>query len=131
MGSKSVTAYPVSAVAVGLLAATALSTFLPWTTGDSGSVIGVRHDDAFLVIAGAAVGIALVRRKAKPAWMAAGFAAIVQVRDIQQVSDSEFSVGIGLWLGLLTAATATVMLIVDLVATIRAGAPVEGAGSAP
>lgn len=111
------------------MAATTLSALLPWTTGESGSVIGVRHDDAFLVIAGSILGIALVRMKAKPAWIAPGFAAFVQFRDIQQISDSEFGVGIGLWIGLLTAVTASVMLIVDLLAGIRASAPVEDATS--
>ncbi len=112
-------------VAIGLLVVTTLSTLLPWTTGSGGSVIGVRHDDAFLVIAASVLGIVLVRMKAKPAWIAPGFAAFTQFRDIRQINDTDFGVGIGLWIGLVAAIGAAVLLVVDLVATIRASAPVE------
>ncbi|MGI9599510.1 MAG: hypothetical protein ACR2QK_25320 [Acidimicrobiales bacterium] len=107
------------------MVATALSTLLPWTTGDTGSVIGVRHDDAFLVIAASVLGIVLFRINVKPAWIAPGFAAFTQFRDIRQILDADLGVGIGLWLGLATATGAAALLIVDLVATIRAGAAVE------
>ncbi len=106
------------------MAVTALSTLLAWTTGGGESVIGVRHDDAFLVIAASVLGIALTRMKAKPAWIAPGFAAFVQFRDIRQITDSEFSVGFGLWLGITAAVAATVLLIGDLILTIRDSAPV-------
>ncbi len=112
------------------MAATLLSTLLVWTSGETGSAIGVRHDDAFLVIAASVAGILLVRMQAKPAWIAPGFAAFVQFRDIRQISDSAFDVGIGLWIGITAAVAATVLLIGDLINTIRADAPLEeNAGS--
>jgi len=112
--------------AVGILVLTALTTFLPWTSKDGVDTWGLGHDDAFLVLAACGVGVAMVNSRIKAAWIAPGFAAVVQIRDINRVRDTDFDVGLGLWLGTALALAAVFLLLADLILGIQRSASTEG-----
>jgi len=117
---------PYKMAAVGALALTAASTFLVWTSSNSGvETWGLGHNDGFVVVIGSVVGIVLATKAIKAAWIAPGFVAVVQMRDISRVRSTDFDVGIGLWLGLGLALLATILLIADLIFGIQEAARTE------
>ncbi len=111
---------PLKIAAVGALVLTAATTFLTWTSRNGVDSWGLAHDDAFLVIAASVIGIALVVNGIKAAWIAAGFATGVMIRDINQVRATDFDVGIGLWAGVALGLLATILLITSLWLDIQA-----------
>jgi len=120
--SSAIVGSPFKLVAVGALALTAATTLLTWTSRNGIDSWGLAHDDGFLVILASAVGVVLVTRRIKAAWIAPGFVAVLLIRDISRVRGTDFDVGLGLWLGTVLALLAAVLLIGDLVIDIqRAG----------
>jgi len=96
---------------------------LVWTSSSSGvDTWGLGHNDGFVVVIGAIIGIALIAYGIKAAWIAPAFLAMVQMRDISRVRSTDFDVGLGLWLGLGLALVATVLLIADLIFGIQEAA---------
>ena len=120
-------ASPYRVGAVGALALTALTTLLTWTSRDGVGTWGLGHDDGFLVVLAAVVGIALVSYGIKAAWIAPGFIAALLIRDINRVRATDFDVGTGLWAGLALALLAAVLLIGDLLLAIQRTAATDSA----
>ena len=120
--SSAIVGSPFKLVAVGALALTAATTVLTWTSRDGVDSWGLAHDDGFVVILATVIGIVLVTKGIKAAWIAPGFVVVLLIRDISRVRGTDFDVGLGLWLGTGFALLAAVLLIGDLVIDIqRAG----------
>ena len=106
--------------AVGALALTAVSSFLPWIVAGEISEIGVDTGDGRICSVVALAGIGLVLRGIRAAWIAAGFCLVIALRASATISDaSGVTVGIGVWAAALTAAIAAGLLIVRYLSQIR------------
>jgi hypothetical protein len=117
--SPAIVGSPYKLAAVGALALTAATTLLTWTSRDGVDSWGLAHDDGFLVVLASVIGVVLVTKRIKAAWIAPGFVAVLLIRDINRVRGTDFDVGFGLWLGTGLALLATVLLIGDLLIDIQ------------
>ncbi|MDH3293019.1 MAG: hypothetical protein OER95_01705 [Acidimicrobiia bacterium] len=116
---------PYKLAAVGALALTAATTVLTWTSRDGVDSWGLAHDDGFVVILATVIGIVLVTKGIKAAWIAPGFVVVLLIRDISRVRGTDFDVGLGLWLGTGFALLAAVLLIGDIFLNIQGAARSE------
>ena len=116
---------PYKLAAVAALALTAATTVLTWTSRDGVDSWGLAHDDGFVVILATVIGIVLVTKGIKAAWIAPGFVVVLLIRDIRRVRGTDFDVGLGLWLGTGFALLAAVLLIGDIFLNIQGAARSE------
>ena len=73
-----------------------------------------------IALIAAVLGIALVQVGFRPAWIAAGFVFAVLGRELLALrTDDHASVGLGLWLGVLAALAAALILVWDLVDSVE------------
>jgi len=98
-----------------------LSMFLPWSSEDRGIET---PEGQLMLLTGVAI-IVLVRLGSRIAWIAAGFAVAVMAREAL-APEAGTSTGFGLWIGLLAALTALVVLVWNMFAEVQANRPDRG-----
>ena len=102
--------------------------FLPWATGDSdgASINGLDVDAGRLVLLVGLLTIGLIQIGFRPAWIGGGFMVALLGKEVLDVSDQALvSPGTGLWLGVMAAAGAVVVLVWDMFANVQAPPPEE------
>ena len=108
--------------------------FLPWQTGTdedaAESVQGINADKGQIVLVVCLVTIGLIQVGWRPAWIGAGFAGAIMVREILYLSgDGGPDPASGLWIASAACAAALVLLVWDLFAGVSAGGdPDHGKG---
>ncbi len=112
-------------VAQGLGLVVALGTLLPWATfDDRDSVSGVSLAPGTLVLFAGLVAIVLVQMNIRAAWIAPGFAVAVAGRELaSRLGDAGTAPGIGLWISVIAAVAAAVLLIRQMFASIERVSP--------
>ncbi len=98
--------------------------FLPWHInagfGGSDTVRGINAGVGRLLLAVCIVTIALVQIGWRPAWIGAGFAGAIAVREILNPSGiGSPDPGLGLWIAAIASAVAVVLLVWDMFAGVR------------
>ena len=104
----------------GAIALAAVGTALPWIDDGPGwGRSGLGEPDGVLVLLACVATAALAAFGTRVAWVAAGFGAVVAVRDVFVVRDAGATVGAGLWLTVLALGAAAAWLLVDVVRGVR------------
>jgi hypothetical protein len=105
-----------------LLFAGAFGAFLPWAVGEERAVSGIATRDGVAVL-GLCIGAYILRLRAVPwAWILAGVAGAVAVRDLLIVLTARgVAPGFGLVLTAVTTCAAGLLLFVRLIRRVRGG----------
>ncbi len=118
---------PRKRVAQACVAAAAAAMFLPWRTGagESGaeSVRGTGVDEGQIVLLACLLTVGLIQVGWRPAWIGAGFAGAITVRELLDLIGSDGAdPAAGLWIAAAASAAAVVLLVWDLFAGVSASA---------
>lgn len=85
---------------------------------------GVSSDEGRLALIVALLAIGLVQIGWRPAWMAAGLVVAIAGRELLSIAgDDSAAAGIGLWVTVVVALAATVLLFADMFSTIERAPP--------
>ena len=98
-----------------------ISSFLPWTVEDDRTLRGVQIGAGQLIVLTAVATIVMIRLGSRLSWFAAGFSAAVLWR--QWLESSEILRSMGPLIGALAATTASIFLVGNMRAEVRASAP--------
>ncbi len=110
-----------------LVAASMVLAFRTATAG--GSVSGLSVPEGRVVALAGLATVLLIQMKLRPAWMGAGFTLAVLGRQaISYQGSNTLGSGLGLWLGILFAACALVLLVQGMFASMG-GEPPPKAGN--
>lgn len=110
---------------------------LPWHvnagSGGNQTVLGIAVSEGQLTIVACAVTIGLIHIEWRPAWIGAGFAAAIAAREIFDPSGigppgRPPDPGIGVWIAVVAAGVAAVLLVWDMLAGISGA---DGGGEPP
>lgn len=112
-----------------LLAVGTAGVFLPWATTSSDTILGLSRGDGFLILALGAATFLLDRSRIRWAWIVAGIAAAVAIRDVVRVLGvPSASVGIGLWITAAGFVSAAAWLLGELAVRIARAKPDSSGG---
>ena len=93
--------------------------FLPWFADGQGTHAGIGENDGvvvLIVLFGAAVLVALGNRAA---WVAAGFAAMVAIRNLLTINDHPVAEArVGIWLTIGASVIAALVLLREMVVAV-------------
>ena len=98
-----------------------VSLLLPWVVDDGRTLRGIQVGDGQLVLLAAIATIVMIRLGSRLSWFAAGFSAAVLWR--QWLESSEILRSMGPLIGALAATTASIFLVWNMLAEVRASAP--------
>ena len=123
---------PRKRIAQVCVAAAAAAMFLPWQTTDNGteSVQGTAVNEGQIVLVVCLITVGLIQVGWRPAWISAGFAGAITVREILSLSggggpDPAF----GLWIAAAASVVAVVLLVWDMFTGVSAkGGPDDKPG---
>jgi hypothetical protein len=111
----------------GAIAFAMLGTALPWIDDGPGwGRSGLGEPDGILVLVVCVATTALAAFGTRVSWLAAGFGAVVAIRDVFVVRDAGVTVGVGLWLTVIALGIAAVWLLIEMVRDVRTAT--RGAG---
>ncbi len=108
-------------------AAAGAAMLLPWHVnaglGGNQTVLGIEVTDGRLIIAACAVTIGLIHIDWRPAWIGAGFAGAIAAREVFAPSGigppgRPPDPGIGIWIAVIAAGIAAVLLVWDMLVDI-------------
>lgn len=116
-----------SRIAQACAAVAGATVFLPWYTnagllGSAGSVRGIEAGVGRVFLVVCIVTIALVQIGWRPAWIGIGFAGAIAVREMLDPSwTGTPDPGSGLWVAIIAAAVAVVLLVWEMFAGVADG----------
>ena len=102
-------------------AAAAAAMFLPWQTTDNAteSVQGTGINEGQIVLVVCLITVGLIQVGWRPAWISAGFAGAITVREILSLSsDGGPDPASGLWIAAAASGVAVALLIWDMFASV-------------
>ncbi len=117
-------------------AAAGAAVLMPWYTNaglsGTGSVRGIEAGVGRLLLAVCIVTIALVQIGWRPAWIGAGFAGAMAVREVIDPSGiGSPDPGSGLWVAIIASAVAVVLLVWDMFSGVSEGGAGGDMGEPP
>ena len=123
---------PRKRIAQVCVAAAAAAMFLPWQTTDNGteSVQGTAVNDGQIVLVVCLITVGLIQVGWRPAWISAGFAGAITVREILSLSSNGGpDPASGLWIAAAASVVAVVLLVWDMFTGVSAkGGPDDKPG---
>ena len=123
---------PRKRIAQVCAAAAAAAMFLPWQTADDGteSVQGTGVNEGQIVLVVCLITVGLIQVGWRPAWISAGFAGAITVREILSLSSNGGpDPASGLWIAAAASVVAVVLLVWDMFTGVSAkGGPDDKPG---
>lgn len=97
-----------------------LGVFFPWVTAGDVSSAGIQQGDGLPVLALSAGAYLLGRGPVRWAWIPAGLATVIVLRDVERLLGVEgVSIGVGLWMSAVGLSIGTAVLLAREVARLR------------
>ncbi len=98
-----------------------ISLLLPWVVDDGRTMRGIQVGEGQVILLASIATIVMIRLGSRLSWFAAGFSAAVLWR--QWLESSEILRSMGPLIGALAATTASIFLVWNMLAEVRASAP--------